>query len=74
MTNKIERMTALMKLFHEKDFQFDIHHAYFTRTNKLLKSHQFSALSDEFKNAFAAAERGDDGRKELARIWCNWLA
>jgi hypothetical protein len=73
MTNNIEQMISLARLFNEKDFQFDIHHAYFTRTNKLLHSHSYSTLKDEWESAFRSASDGYDGRKQLATVWCNWL-
>lgn len=74
MKNNIEKMISLSRLFNEKDFQFDLHHAYFARTNTLLHTHDYSTLKDEWESAFRSAADGFDGRKQLATVWCNWIA
>lgn len=73
MANNIEQMVECLSLFHDKDFQFDMHHAYFARTTPLLRTHDYSTLKNEFLDAFAAAASGHDGRGRLTTLWCNWV-
>lgn len=71
--NNVEQMVDILGTFHEAKFSFDVSHAYFSRVKKILNEKHYSALAEEFRDAFYSATQGADGRKQFVTIWCPWM-
>lgn len=73
MKHNIQQTVKCLGTFHEREFTFDIAHAYFKRVSTILNENKYSALAEEFTDAFNAARSGQDDGTQLATIWCPWM-
>ena len=73
MKYNIEAMTKCMSIFPDQRFTFDLHAMYFRRVTNLLGDKAFSALAEEFRDAFNNAANGQDDGTQLMTLWVPWI-
>ncbi len=73
LNHNIEAMTKCLAIFPDQRFTFDVHAMYFKRVTNILNAKAYSALAEEFKDAFRNAAIGQDDGTQLLTLWVPWI-